>query len=428
MALVLTINSVDRTSRVLLGSINIQQALTSAVDTLDFTMRLPAGASGEVPDFAQEVIVTLDGSRLFAGIVTGTNPTLDWGTNELLVDVAAQDYQFQLTRTLVVNAWVSQTAGAIVQSILTEAGAPFGITAGTIEAGPVLEAYAVDYEEAGQAITRLAEAIGFEWYVDYSKALHFFSPLSGATAAPWNLTIPSAPSAASAPVENLRAPRDGTQYRNAITLRGAQSISDLRSDARTSSGVEREYVTSFPLVVPGTLTVTVNGVPQTVGVTGEDDPSLYQWMVAYSGRQDNLATIVATTGTTTPASGHAVVMQYRYYSQVIVQAQDDDAILARGRFEHVIIREEIDTRQYASVVAQAELARWSRPADVIGYRTTRPGLRAGMRQRVTVPQLSIDAEYLIRTVRINVGPYAPDGLAFQSAGYALSWDVEGEQT
>lgn len=428
MSLTVTIDGVDRTNRVILNSIEIQQALTSAVDTCIFAIRLPASAEAEIPDFTHEAIITLDGSRLFGGVVTTTNPMFDWGSDEITVDVSCQDFQYHLTRTLIADAFVSQTAGAIVRSIVTTAGTPYGITEGTIEDGPTIEAFAIDYEEAGQAIERLAEITGFEWYVDADKQLFFFSPASAVADAPWQLTIPaSGVDAATAPITNLRAPRDGTQYRNAITLRGAQSVSDLRTDTRTSSGVEREYVTSFPLVVPGSLTLTIAGVPQTVGVTNQDDPDLFAWMVSYAGRQDNLATITANAGTATPANGAAVVMQYRHFTQVIVQAQDDDAILERGRFEHILIREEIDTRQLASVVAQAELARWSRPADVLAYQTTRPGLRAGMRQRVTVPQLAIDADYLLRSVRVAVIAYAPDGMAFQASGYALRWDVEGER-
>lgn len=428
MSLTVTIDGVDRTARVILNSIEIQQALTSTVDTCTFALRLPAAAEAEIPDFTHEVIITLDASRLFGGVVTTTNPTLGWGGDEITVEVACQDFQYHLTRTLIADAFQNESAGSIVRSILTTAGTPYGITEGTIENGPTIEEFKIDYEEAGQAIERLAEITGFEWYVDALKRLYFFSPSSAVADAPWELDIPAAGvEAASAPITSLRAPRDGTQYRNAITLRGAQSVSDTRTDTRTSSGVEREYVTSFPLVVPGSLTLTIAGVPQTVGVTNVDDPSLFDWMVNYAGRQDNLATITANAGTTTPANGAAVVMEYRHFTQVIVQAQDDAAILERGRFEHIIIREEIDTRQLASVVAQAELARWSRPADVLAYQTTRPGLRAGMRQQVTVPQLAIDAEYLIRSVRVSVMAYAPEGMAFQAAGYALRWDVEGER-
>ena len=144
MALIVTIDGVDRTSRVLLSSIEIQQALTSAVDTCTFALRLPPGSESEIPDFTHEVIITLDGDRLFGGVITTTNPTLDWGSDELTVDVACQDFQYHLTRTLIADAFQGQTAGAIVRSILTAAGTPYGITEGTIEAGPTIEAFAIE--------------------------------------------------------------------------------------------------------------------------------------------------------------------------------------------------------------------------------------------------------------------------------------------
>jgi hypothetical protein len=423
LALQLQIAGVDRTSRVLFPSLQATQNLTSQVDTLALQLRLPGGASSEIPSANQEIQLLDGADKLFAGKIVSPPRALIANTSEVLVSVMAQDYQFDLTRRLAVEAYQNQTAGAIIRDLISKYASAYGITAGTIEDGPVLEAYPINYEPLADAIERLAKLVGFDWYVDYGKALHFYSPTGSASVAPWDLTEDAtSPYLASAPYDSFAFNEDITQLRNIVTVRGAETASDIVTQKITATGVERNFILNLGQVVKGTLTMTIDGVAQTVGEEGKVDASTVDWLVNYKNRS-----VQATSGTTTPANGVVIEFQYRYLTQIVVQARDAPSITDFGEFEHVVVNPEITSRALAVQVAKAELRHFGQPAATASYRTTRPGLRAGMRQRITIPRLSVDGLFLLRSVTLSTPARLAQATDFQGVGYFRRWSVQAQR-
>lgn len=410
--LVVTINGVDRSIRVEFLTLQIQQILTSQIDTLTFAMRLPETALAERPIVGQVITVTEGAETLFGGIVVQNPRSFNRSTGETIVQVSAQDYQAQMTRKRVAQSFVNQTAGAIATALLAAMPGSYGFTAGTIEAGQTLQRWDVNYETVADALERLAKAVGFEWYVDYTKALYFYAAGSGSQAAPWNLTEDATtPYLSSATYSDLNPGEDFTQLRNVITVRGAKTYSAIATQKEVSNGLQPNFVLNLGIVAPGSLTMTIAGVGQSIGEEGKIDPTLVQWLVNYQNRS-----VQATPGTTIPASGIVIIFQYRYETQIIVTAKSDSSIAVYGEIEHVIVNLEIKDRVIATQVAKADLAYYGNPAETLKYTTTRKGLRAGMSQTVIIPRAGVSGSYLIRAVTISFQSWLTQNTQHQTVG------------
>lgn len=419
----ITINGVSRTLRIEWPSVTVQQILTSQVDTMTFTMRLPEGAYAECPT-AGQAITFLDGTdKLFAGIVT-TNPRSFVGnTGELMVQVTAQDFQAQLTRKLAAVAYDNRTAGYIAQDLLSQMPGSFGFTIGTVQAGPVLQKWTVNYQNINDALETLAKAVGFDWYIDYDKRLFFYDSSAAMGNAPWDLTEgAAAPYLSSAPYSDLQYQEDVTQVRNVVTVRGARTQSVLSTQREVGNGQSRNFVMNLGEVIRSSLTMNIGGVGQSVGEEGIIDPSLVSWLVNYKNRS-----IQATAGTPTPTSGAIIEFIYRYETQIIVTARNEPSIAIFGEWDHVIVNPEITDRTIAIQVAQADLRAFGTPAITASYTTSRPGLRSGLVQVLNIPRFGINARFVIRAVTMRPRAYTPGATLHQAAGYFKQYAVELER-
>lgn len=423
------INGVDRTSHVTASSLVISQVLTSQPDGCTFALQLPEAAAGAAPTAGQELIVNeIDGStvRVFGGIIITCPRQMVDSTGDVMVNVTAQDFQARAARKLVALAFDNQTAGSIASAILAEAPGSFGLSSGTIEAGPLMVKWVVNYENISDALERLAKAVGFEWYIDYAGQLFFFDGGTAAAfaSAPWNLSQGAAtPFTWSAAVRGFQYVEDVSQVRNVVTVRGARTASPLATQKIVADGQRRTFIADLGQVVPGSLTMDINGIPQLVGEEGVADVSTVDWFVNYKNR----SVFASKAGTPTPAAGAVVVFQYYYETQLILSAQDDTSIATFGIWEHVISAPEISDRSIANRIAQADLKAYGTPGIGVRFSTSRPGLKAGMKLTVTVPRLSVTGTYLIRSATMQVSDYAPNGSAHQGAGYYRTWSIEAEK-
>lgn len=121
------------------------------------------------------------------------------------------DHTRALNRRKVTKSYPTQSATAIVLDLMSSRLAD-GFTTQFVAAG--LPAVAIDFtfEDMNRALTRLANRIGGYWYVDYTKALHFF------------LTEPADPPAPLIPGErfaDFAYETDLSQVRTRVIVEGA---------------------------------------------------------------------------------------------------------------------------------------------------------------------------------------------------------------
>lgn len=152
-------------------------------------------------------------ARIFAGEIVVVQQLYDGERPELVAyHLSCTDYTRALNRRKVTASYPVQSATAIVLDLMaTRAAAGFTTT----YVAPNLPSVAIDFtfEDMNRALTRLANRIGGYWYVDYTKALHFFLEEPADTPAP---LVPGGE-----PFDNLRFETDLTQVRTRVLVEGA---------------------------------------------------------------------------------------------------------------------------------------------------------------------------------------------------------------
>jgi len=123
-------------------------------------------------------------ARIFAGEIVVVQQLYDGDRPALVAyHLSCTDYTRALNRRKVTQSYGTQSATAIVLDLMASRLGD-GFTTTFVAGG--LPAVAIDFtfEDMNRALTRLANRIGGYWYVDYSKALHFFLEEPGDVPAP----------------------------------------------------------------------------------------------------------------------------------------------------------------------------------------------------------------------------------------------------
>ena len=174
MALVISINSIDRTSLLLAQTFSV---ILRADNRHECSFTLKTTAAGFIPRVGQNLQITLDGSLLFGGIIKTApqhRPGVGIGTDTIIfVDVTSNGYH-SIPQRRTVSAWYRNIlAGDIVKDFRDKYLSEEGITAGTISNGATLVAYNARVKSLKEVLDELADISGFKWYIDNSKALQF---------------------------------------------------------------------------------------------------------------------------------------------------------------------------------------------------------------------------------------------------------------
>jgi hypothetical protein len=364
-----------------------------------------------------------DAVKLFGGIIITAPRGFVGNAGEMEVSVTAQDYQTLMSRKLVFQSYENQTAGAIATDYRSKISS-LGFTVGNIEAGGTLQKWIANGGNFSDEFENLAKSIGFVWYADYNKAIYFFNPTGAFGVAAWDLTeAATTPFLSNAAYSNLLYNDDVTQIRNIITVRGAKTPGNLSTQTIIADGSRRTFILDLGNATKGTLTMSIGGTGQLLGEEGVADPATVDWLVNYQNR----SVFAADGSTPTPTAGVTISFQYRYETQIIVTARNNASIATYGEWEHLVVDATITDRSIATQRAKAELDSFGSSAVTVAYTTSRAGLRAGTRQRVTVPRLGVSGEFLIKSLTIRLISYAPNGMYHQAAGYVWQWDVQGEK-
>lgn len=424
MPFTVTIGGVDRSDYVLVQTLSIDDILTSQPNRASFSMFIPASApTSHLPKANQEVIVTSNTGVEFAGVVITQPRGLADKTGARIVQVTSQDYQFHLTRRRPALVWDNTTAGQIALDLLATITG-YGFTAGSIEQGPTLKKWTVNYITVADALEQLCNAVGFDWYVGYDKKLNFFDSTGSYAGTAWTLeeVLTNNVYVASAPYDNDQFAEDLSQVRNITTLIGARTPSALSTQTAYGNGSSRNFVLNLGAVTASSLTMNVGGAGVTVGEEGVIDPSVVQYLVNYKNRS-----VQATAGTATIGSGVLITFTYRYEQQIIQISRNAASIASYGEIEHVINAPQVTDRTIAQQIISADLALYGQPAVSFSYDTYRSGLVSGMKQRVTLPRQDISGLFGIRSIRKQLVNYAPNGTTMQPAGYVWKWSVNLEK-
>lgn len=334
-------------------------------------------------DFDSDLTAMTGRGKVFAGIVERVSEEYI-SQDKLQYSVDCVDYSRHLDRQLVTEHYQGQTAGAIVQDILTRYCPEF--TAGTIDQGITIENISFDYKFPSDCLKTLANLCGNDWYVDYDKRVHFIATENNL--APFNFDNP-------ANYTSLRVDIDLSQLRNRVYLRGGTMLSDNQTETFTGTGSQAIFYTRYrprAALINGQekLVITVNGQAKSVGINGITDPATVDVIVSYDDK--------TFTFRTPPANGDVVAITYRYEMPILVCVDDLSSQTVFGVYEHVLTDSGIKDRETAYRMAQAELAQYANPLVTAQATTYRDNLRSGQVITVTDALRGINQQFLITRV------------------------------
>jgi hypothetical protein len=358
------------------------------------TLTLEDGAPIEIYDYS--------GNLIFGGFINYPRRINPLGTDALFFDIEAIDQHEIADRYLVAEAFVSQTAGYIVNTILTNYLSADGVIVGNIEAGITLDvAKFPRANTVAEVLDNLAEICGFVWYIDFDKKLYFQE--RNATVAGFNLVDNSA-------ILNINVRNDRSKYRNRQYIRGGQTPTDSpitgESPTPKPDGTTRTFVTRYPIAQAPTIYINSVAVPTNqIGINGVDGQvTPLQWYWSYGSNtitQDTTQAVLSTSDT--------ITIDYIGLIPLLVVVEDSNAIAQRATIENLSgVYESLETlpnvndKQQALDIANGKLRKYTVIPRELTYQTFTNGLSAGQLQTVTLSKYGISAaEFLIDRVTIR---------------------------
>lgn len=275
MAIQFYINGVDYTQgngySVDFNSVSIASNITTTNNTADFKVKIQRAKDGTAvmarPMGLQELKI-LNGSVVeFAGVISKVTEDVPTAADEMVYEVEAQDYSPWFDKRLLTYTYAGKTleymVKEIVNNFVNQSGAGF-TTNNVYDTGIVQSLKKFDHVAPSQAIQALADYVGYWFYIDYQKDVHFEPILTNTSPLPENKLLVDSDSKS---YSNLQFAEDVTQIRNQVYYYGHKLPMGSQI---TESWTGDENTQTFTLtyepkhsIDTGDLTVKVDGVIQT---------------------------------------------------------------------------------------------------------------------------------------------------------------------
>lgn len=275
--------------------------------------------------------------------------------------------------------WVLGSAGALT-SYQPGSVWELGGTS-TIQAGPLVTSYVVNYKPVSTALDDLAKLAGFYWVIDQYKRLTF--------AAQSTYTSPFIFDGTQALDGSTFVEDTSPLYRNAQYELGGTEVTSAQTETQKGDGSKRVFQTSFPIhSVPSNIHIDA-GAAQTVGILGVDTGKQWYWNKGIAQvTQDNSGTVLTSANVLSITYvGEYKVIAYASDTaqQLAEQAVEGGAGVSTGIVENVVADASLITASQAFQNAAALLAKYATSGQILTFRTKTPGLAAGQLLTVNLP-------------------------------------------
>lgn len=364
----------------------------NARDTFDCTFVL---SDTWRPRIGEEVVLTWNGVRQFAGTINDKEEQFVsegealWRT----VRITCTDWNQILDRRTAVKAYEDTYAGNIVRDLIRTHLAVEGITEGNIQNGLQLTRANWNHEPIATIMDELSKDVGFFWFVDYEKRLHFY--------ARDHASSPFSINEVNSAVRGATVRESRNDYRNTQIIKGWKEITNPITEQFVGDGERKTFTLSFPVYQPPT--VTRNGQPQTIGIRGVEEGRQWYWSKDQNElNQDNAQEATALTSQDRLEVTYVGTYSGITYQQNVAGVQARQAIEGgSGLYEAV----EVDASLEGGVVVITRgaglLRRYELDAQA-EFETEQEGLDIGQLVTVDWPTLGLaDTEMLITGVELT---------------------------
>jgi hypothetical protein len=330
--------------------------------------------------------------------------------------IDAVDLHYLADKRVITDAFEDTTAGAIVQSIITNHLADEGITAGTIQSGPDIKAITFDYLTIADAISDLANRAGFWWRVNPDGTLDFAAPLALVTLYAGTTTIQAGTNdlqagatgtdvtttdlEALALADTISVERHAKGYRNRQWIRGGRGTTVTQVETQFGDGEKRAFVVGFPIASEPTIEISRNGGPwiaQTVAVAGLQTGPFTWARGSVTVQQDEAETVVSSVD--------RVRVTYTGLFDVIAVVDDEPEQVNQkgieggtGIVENVVTNRASDSQDEALQLGGELIDYWTPQAITVRFATTSITFAPGQTGRFSVPEAGVEDQTALVTM------------------------------
>lgn len=380
MSIVINIGGVDRTSVIDTTGFQLDRALTSQIDTLKFN--ITRKDSGDYkPAILEDVSVEEEGVLIFGGQIVETSSIVEGNPNIEVLQVSCKDYSYDMDKSLVISTYTNMTVEDIVADINTNFLTGYTVT--NVIAPITIGFIAFNYEYPSKCFQQLAQLINYDWYVDPTKNIYFFSK-EGITA-PFNLTDTNGKYF----TNSLKIKSDAKSIRNSIVVRGGVYEGDPITETFVADGNQITFTTAYQY---SDVSLTVNGTPKTIGIDFITDPTTVD--VLYNYNEKAFKFPIASK----PTVSQVVAITGNPKIPVIVKVKDVTSVATYGEFQFKIIDKSITTKQGARDRATSEIIAWANTVNDGSFRTKEVGLAVGQQISVQSTIRGIDEVFVINKI------------------------------
>lgn len=397
----------DISSSVKWESFQLRLVTTKEVSQLQFHIQ---NVAAHTKPLVGSTIDIYDGAtHIFGGRVTERKLGVDGGLLTRF-EYTVIDWSFDFDAKMVVKSYEADDPGTIVADIISSFTS--GFTSANVDlAGYDIPSVQFNYQPPSKCLQKIATMIGWDWYIDADKDVHFFN--SETNLAPFNLTDTSAnflwPSiSVDTNLQNLK---------NSVYVIGGNYLRsyDASSTPDVYTSVNNTLV--YPLGYsydPDTIVITLGGVSQTIGIDQKDSDSGHD--VMYNAGQNGRGAFLRFTSN--PGAASTIKAYGDAQIPVLAHAFDSASILAYGEFQDSIVDKLINTVAEAQARAQAEILQFGQPDYVLNFRTLTSGLMVGQNITLTSTLLGITQTFTIK--EITVSGNTPSTLKYDVTAHAAA--------
>lgn len=399
----------DITNYIDWNTLDCVSVLTKERGTMKFSMLIKPESSAFIPALSDVIALTDPSGTIFGGTVTEIERTVRGGAGMLIeAAITVTDYGFALDSKLVKTSYVNMDPADIVADLVTRFG-PGGFDAVTNvqRGGFLVSSISFNYEQLTKCIEALAKQIGWDWYVDSNKSLHFFfaTTQTGSSEydpAPFNIDD----TGGKIDWPSIDIDNTITNLKNSIYVIGGTYKKEFTAlntpDNYTTVGGQVIYQIAYRYT--GSFFVTLDGVVQSQGVDQQDDPSMFE--VLYNSGGPFLRF------TSDPGTGHNLKVYGFAEIPIVAHVQDSASIGTFGEYQDSIIDPQIKTVAEAQERAEAELTEFGHAVYDVKFNTLSTGLRIGQTIMLNSAKFGV-TNYPLVIKRIEAVSHTPNALKYQ---------------
>jgi len=345
----------------------------------------------------QEVLIRHGAKTIFGGTVDRLSYLLPGNEDWRIISVQCVGFDQLADRKVVSGAFLDQPAGDIVKS-LAEKIAVDGVTTDAVQAGPNIGG-SIKFQSTklSSALDRLADLVGYTWFIDHAKRLNFVERTS--FRAPYGITPTSRP------YFELSYERTRRDYRNVQFVRAGKDLAASRTRKFEGNGTQTTF--DVEAAIGAKPTVKVDAATKTVGIRGVDDDNDaagFDWFWSKGERS------ISQNRTATPLSSTPEILEviFQPLFSILLSVLDVAAISDRrdieggsGRYEAAASDAEIEDASLATSFGQVFLRKHARINTIVSVRGDKTGIAPGQLQSISIPSESVADDFLIESVSIQ---------------------------